>query len=567
MEPVMTVNDRIWLKSYDSWVPADITIPDITYIELLEKAFDEFPTKTACRFLETSLSFHDLDRYSRCFAAFLSQTGCGPGDVVAINLPNVPQFLIAHTGALIANCLPAGLSPLLSSRESAYQLNDCSARLLITVESTFAEKFLSIQDQVPTLNHVILCDVENFSAANTASSPKGAGWPGIKFFDFMDILQDFKPERPLHKAKPQDVCLLQYTGGTTGPPKGTMLTHRNVVADILQCNQWLKILRGSETYLSAFPFSHLAGLALGLTALCMGHTQIIISNPRDTQNICNEIARHRPTIMAFVPSLYRMLIQNSKFKTLDFSSCRICLSGAAPLAPELMAEIVSIVGQKKIVEVYGLTETFILTMNPYQGMKKTGSVGIPLQSTRIKIVDLENGKKEMPIGEEGELIAQGPQIMKGYYNKPAETECTLREFQNQNWIFTGDVARMDEDGYVNIVDRLKDMIIVGGYKVFSREVEDVLLEHPAVALGAVVGVPDPGRPGSEVVKAIIQLTAEYGIRSHHTLKDELTVYCRMNMAPYKVPKIMEFAEEIPLTAVGKVDKKLLKPSKIGQSPL
>jgi acyl-CoA synthetase (AMP-forming)/AMP-acid ligase II len=342
-----------------------------------------------------------------------------------------------------------------------------------------------------------------------------------------------------------------------------MLTHRNVVADILQCNQWLKIQPGSEVYLSAFPFSHLAGLALGMTAMSMGHTQIIIPNPRDTRHIANEIACYRPTIMAFVPSLYRMLLQDSKFKTLDFSSCRVCLSGAAPLTPELMEEIEFVVGKKKVVEVYGLTETFILTMNPYQGKKKAGSVGIPLQSTRVKIVDLGNGKQEMPIGEEGELIAQGPQIMTGYYNVSKETERTIREFEDQKWIFTGDVARMDEDGYLSIVDRVKDMIIVGGYKVFSREVEEVLSEHPAVAFGAVVGVPNPEQPGGEMVKAIIQLTGEYANMSHHTLEGKLTAYCRKNMAPYKVPMIMEFAEEIPFTAVGKVNKKLLKPSKIG----
>jgi len=239
------------------------------------------------------------------------------------------------------------------------------------------------------------------------------------------------------------------------------------------------------------------------------------------------------------------------------------LSGAAPLAPELMEEIEFVVGKKKVVEVYGLTETFILTMNPYQGKKKAGSVGIPLQSTRVKIVDLGDGKQEMPIGEEGELIAQGPQIMKGYYNISKETERTIREFENQKWIFSGDVARMDEDGYLSIVDRVKDMIIVGGYKVFSREVEEVLSEHPAVAFGAVVGVPNPEQPGSEMVKAIIQLTVEYANMPRHTLEGKLTAYCRKNMAPYKVPVIMEFAEEIPFTAVGKVNKKLLKPSKIG----
>lgn len=407
----MPTDDRIWLKAYDSWVPADIPVPDITYLELVERAFDEFPTKTACRFLETSLTFHDLDRFSRCFASFLSQAGFRPGDVVAINLPNMPQFLIAHTGVLRANCLATGLSPLLSSREMAYQLNDCRAGLLVTEEATLAEKWPAIQHEVPNLSHIIVCRVEDFSTGNTTPFPKLDGRSGKKLFRFIDIIQNFKPQKLLQEAKPQDVCLIQYTGGTTGPPKGTLLTHRNVVADILQCNQWLQIERACEIYLPAFPFSHLAGLALGMTAMSMGHTQIIIPNPRDTRHICNEIARHHPTIMAFVPTLYRMLLMDSMFKTLDFSSCRLCLSGAAPLPPELMAEIESVVGQQKVVEVYGLTETFILTMNPYKGEKKTGSVGIPLQSTRVKIVDLANGNKKVPNGEEGELIRHPPAVL------------------------------------------------------------------------------------------------------------------------------------------------------------
>ena len=482
---------------------------------------------------------------------------------MAINLPNTPQYLIAHTGALRAKCLPTGLSPLLSSREMAHQLNDCRAGLLVTLESSLAEKFLPIQHLLPNIRHVIVCDPGDFASGNTAPSTRLAARSDNPVIGFMDVLQDFRPQRHRHQAESSDVCLLQYTGGTTGPPKGTMLTHRNVMADILQCNQWLKIQRGSEVYLPAFPFSHLAGLALAMTAMGMGHTQIIIPNPRDTSHICDQIIRYRPTVMAFVPSLYQMLLQDSRFKTIDFSDCRICLSGAAPLAPELMDEVESVVGSGKVVEVYGLTETFILTMNPYIGKKKTGSVGLPLQSTCIKIVDLEIGKQEMSIGEEGELIARGPQIMQGYYNRPDDTQRTFRRFEKQKWFYTGDVAKIDENGFVKIVDRLKDMIIVGGYKVFSREVEEVLFEHPAVACGAVVGVPDPERPGSEMVKAIIQPSEECGKTPLHTLEDELTAYCRKYLALYKVPGIMEFTREIPLTTVGKVDKKQLQPSKNG----
>jgi len=559
----MTVNERIWVKSYDSWVHPEISIPDVTYLELLERIFVEFSTKKALRFLGTSLSFHDLDRYSLCFATFLSENGYAARDVVAIHLPNTPQYLIANTGAVRAGCLPTGLSPLLSPKEMVYQLNDCKARVLLTLEPTLEEKFLKIQNDVPSLSHIVVCNMDDFVAGDRPTPQRPEARERKVFSGFMDLLLDFKPKRLQIRPKPQDVCLLQYTGGTTGPSKGTMLTHRNLVADILQCNQWLKIQRGSEIYLPAFPFSHMAGLALGMTALCMGHTQILIPNPRDTQHICAEIAHQRPTVMAFVPSLYQMLLQEPRFRSLDFSSCRICLSGAAPFAPELMKAVESVVGEQKIVEVYGLTETLILTMNPYQGEKKIGTVGIPLQSTRVKIVDLEGGEREMPVGKEGELIAQGPQIMQSYYNKPGETARIFRKFQGQTWLFTGDVARMDEDGYLNIVDRVKDMIIVAGYKVFSREVEENLYDHPAVAFCAVVGVPNPEQPGSELVKAIIQLTTEYKKMAHHALEGELMAYCRENMAPYKVPKIMEFVENMPLTAVGKVDKKVFKSSNPG----
>jgi acyl-CoA synthetase (AMP-forming)/AMP-acid ligase II len=262
--------------------------------------------------------------------------------------------------------------------------------------------------------------------------------------------------------------------------------------------------------------------------------------------------------MAFVPSLYHMLLQEPQFKSLDFSSCRICKSGAAPFPSELMKEVESVVGAGKIVEVYGLTETFILTMNPFKGKKKVGTVGVPIQSTLVKIVDLEGGMQEMPCGEDGEIIVRGPQIMTGYYKKPVETSSTFRKFQGETWFFTGDIGRMDADGYLTIVDRVKDMIIVGGYKVFSKEVEETLYDHPAVAFCAVVGVSNPAQPGGEQVKAIIQPIPEFMKIADHTLKEELIAHCKENLTAFKVPKIMDFVDNIPLTAVGKVNKKVLK---------
>lgn len=264
-------------------------------------------------------------------------------------------------------------------------------------------------------------------------------------------------------------------------------------------------------------------------------------------------------MMANVPTLYQMLLEDPLFTTLDFDSTRLCISGAAPFAEESINALESVIGKGKVLEVYGMTETSpMLTMNPWQGKKKIGTVGLPIQSTRIKLVDVETGSKEVPQGEEGELIARGPQVMKGYHNKPEETDHAMRDFQGEKWFYTGDVARMDADGYFSIADRVKDMLIVGGFKVFSREVEDKLYQLPIIEFCAIVGVPDEKRPGNDIVKAFIQLTEESKNQNPEDTEKEIIAFCREHMSPYKVPKQIEFIPEIPLTAVGKVDKKVLR---------
>ena len=300
-------------------------------------------------------------------------------------------------------------------------------------------------------------------------------------------------------------------------------------------------------------------MMLGMMGLCSGMTQCLIPDPRDTKLICRIIEKYRPTIMANVPTLYQMLMDAPRFKSLDFSRLRLCLSGAAPFAGESIRRLESMVGKGKVMEVYGMTETSpLLTMNPYGGEKKIGSVGIPIQWTRVKLVDLETGKREVPVGTEGELIANGPQVMAGYKGKPGETAHAIREFQGERWLYTGDVAKMDADGYFTIVDRTKDMVNVGGYKVFSREVEETLYQFPGVAFCAVIGMPDPKRTGSELVKAVIQPTWDIRKGDVESRRLEIIEYCRKQMAPYKVPKFVEFTDAIPLTAVGKVDKKALR---------
>ena len=566
----MQQDDRVWLKHYDEGVQPDLSHPDVTYVELLESSFKGFPDRPAFHFLGVTKTYGDLDLYTQRFANFLSEMGCGNGNVVGINLPNIPQYMIAHAGTLRAGCTATGVSPLLSPKELAYQLNDSGARVLVTLDTLFENRFLKIRDKVPDLRHVVVANVaellplpKRIIGRLLKRIPTGSIVPvsDKTIITFSELLRKVAPKKPEVAVKPEDTCLIQYTGGTTGLPKGTELTHRNMVANLYQYKNWLGEFAepGTATTCMAFPFFHLAGLASCMLSMALSQTQILIPDPRNTTHICEEIARHRPTMIAHVPTLFQMLLETPMFKSLDFSTCKVCLSGAAPFSVESIRALEDVVGKGKLVELYGMTEASpLLTANPCKGMKKIGSVGPPVQSTWIKIVDLENGTRELPSGEEGEIIARGPQIMKGYLNKPDETNHALREFQGKRWLYTGDIGKMDEDGYLYIVDRAKDMIIVGGYKVFSREAEETLYEHPAVEHCAFVGVPNTERPGSEWVKAVIQLKPEYREKDEQELKQDIIGFCRENMSPYKVPKILAFTDAIPLTSVGKVDKKALR---------
>jgi acyl-CoA synthetase (AMP-forming)/AMP-acid ligase II len=564
----MAYDQRPWLKSYDPGVDPDLTIPDVSYVDLLEQSFDRFAECPAFHFLGASRTFADLERDSARFARFLGEIGCESGAVVGIHLPNIPQYMIAHAGTLRAGCIATGISPLLAPKEIAYQINDSGAKVLVTLDAAFEQRFLKIQDRVAGLAHVVVTNVGDFLPGPKRilgrllkKIPRGkvVPVPGKTVHSFMEVLRRYPPRPPHACPKPQDICLIQYTGGTTGLPKGTELTHRNIVANIHQARQWFEAEPGSEVYCSGFPFFHMAGLILCMTAMGIGGSQVLIPDPRNTDHICKEIEQHRPTILANVPSLYQMLLDHPNFSSLDFSSVKLCLSGAAPFAVEAIRALEAVVGEGKVVEVYGMTETSpLLTMNPYRGRKKIGSVGVPIQSTWVRLMDLDTGTRQLPLGEEGEVVARGPQVMKGYLNKPEETAHVLREREGQRWLFTGDVGRMDADGFLYIVDRAKDMLNVSGFKVFSREVEETLYEHPAVEFCAIVGIPDPKRPGSERVKAVIQPTSAHRGMDPAELQEEILRYCRENMAPYKVPKIVEIVEEIPLTPVGKVDKKALK---------
>jgi long-chain acyl-CoA synthetase len=562
----MPRDERPWLRSYDEDVEADLPIPDATYVEMLEESFSDFPNQAAVHLMGTTLTFHELDVHSRRFASFLAAIGCGPGDVVGINLPNIPQYLIALAGTLRAGCVATGVSPLLTPREMAYQLDDCGARVLVTLDAICEPKILPLQERVPALDYIVATghadllgslDGDSSGFVESAPAERVVPLPGRTVFSFLEILDRYPAEIPRIEAKSSDTCLIQYTGGTTGMPKGAELTHANIVANIVHRDQWNGNGRGSETNITGYPLYHVAGVSYGMGAMCTGNAQILIPDARNIEHFCREFERHTPTLMTNVPSLYQMLLDDPMFTNLEFSQLRVCISGAAPIPAETFRTLEALVGAGKVVEVYGMTEASpLLTMNPRRGKKKIGTVGVPIQNTRLKLVDLDTGRSEVPLGEEGEVIARGPQVMKGYYKNPAETAHALRDLQGEKWFYTGDVGKMDGDGYLTIVDRTKDMINVSGYKVFSKEVETTLYENPSVEFCAVIGTPDLGRPGSETVKAMIQLKADCSDESE--IEEEIMNHCRENMAPYKRPKIIEFVDELPLTSVGKVDKKALR---------
>ena len=563
---------QFWRKSWDPGVTdLDPKVWEISYPEAIRPVFELYPNQLALEFLGIEITFKELDEYSNQFANMLIEHGFKVGDIVGLNLVNTPQYVIAWLGTLKAGCVVSGVSPLLSSEQMEYQINDLGSAgnkvALVTLDAIFEHRLKPISSKLPQLELVIATNVADFLpkikqvlGKLLKKVPKGKVTPleGKKVINFMDVLDTYSTELPDVKITPDDLAYIQYTGGTTGPPKGAMLTYRSSMADLLIVQHWLNWddTRGTGIAVSGFPFFHIAGLFFCLNCVYLGWTQLLIPNPRDTNHICKVIEKYKPTAYVNVPSLYQILLKNPKFKQLDHSNCEACISAAAPFPVESQKEFESIVGKGKLIEAYGMTECSPLTtMNPSKGKKKLGSIGLPYQNLDLKLVDPSTGK-EVPLGEPGEILVKGPMVMKGYLNKPEETK---KAIDSDGYIHTGDVAVFDEEGYLRIVDRTKDMIIVGGFKVFSTKLEDTLMKHPAIGMIATIGIPNPERPGSELVKAYIQLDPDYPYDGNEEkLKEDITKFAKEKCAPYEVPKIIEISEELPLTVIGKVDKKRLR---------
>ncbi len=563
-----TPDSQPWLKSYDPHVKAHLEYPTEGLNILFARALSSFPDKPACWFMERMITFKELFDMVQRFATFLQQRGLQKGDVVAISLANSPQYLIAHAGTIIAGGVSSGLSPLLAPNEVAYQINDSGAKFFVTLDAVYERVMTKILGTLPKLECVITSNISDYmglsklkvilgKALKKIPSGKVTPWPGKLIESFKDVMNIPISVKDVAIDPHKDLALLYYTGGTTGHPKGVELTHSNIEANLLQVQNWGEIEYGKDIFLTAFPFFHLAGMMMCNFALFNATPQVLIANPRDTDHIIKEWGARCPTVIANVPSLYIMIMNNPLAQTVPpeaLDAVRFYISGAAPFPAEIIRQFEKRMhADNKVLEVYGMTETSpLLTANPFKGRKKIGTVGMPLQDTIIRIQDLET-QQAAELGKPGEILAKGPQVTRGYRNKPEET---VHAIDKDGWLHTGDVGVMDEDGFITIVDRVKDMLIVSGFKVFSVHVEDILVQHPAIELAAIIGLKDPARPGSEIVKVVIKL------RTGHTPTSEIQAdikkYAEEHLSKYENPKIWEFREEMPLTAVGKVAKLSLR---------
>ena len=567
----MSYKDRFWKKNWDSHIKdLDPKEFETSFTQTIRRTFDELPDKLAFAFYGTEISYGELDKLSNEFAHMLIENGMKKGDILGINVVNIPEYIIGLLGAMKAGIIVSGVSPLLSAVQIQYQLNDLGTGgkqvALLTLDAIFAGHIAKIYTKIPSLKLVITTSVGGFMPKMLAKLgklvgkiPKGKVTPleGIIVLDYhKDVKGKYSDTLPDVKISPDDIIFIQYTGGTTGPPKGAKLSHRNFVADIKIFQHWLSWEFGVGFGLSGFPFFHIAGLFTCSNVIMLGWSQILIPNPRDTDHMIKEMLKYRPTVLANVPTLYQLIIKNPKFNKIDKDMIDYAISAAAPFPKESQETFESVIGKGKIIELYGMTETSPLTVgNPSRGKKKLGHIGLPFPNIEFKLVDPDTGK-EVPLGEAGEICVKGPMVMEGYHNKPEETE---KAIDSDGFMHTGDVGIMDEEGYVRIADRTKDMIIVGGFKVFSAKLEDTLTKHPAIEMVATIGVPNPDRPGSELVKAIIQIAPDYEFDGdEEALKEKIMAFAKENCSPYEVPKIIEFTEELPLTVVGKVDKKLLR---------
>lgn len=542
---------RPWLSQYPSDVPASLAYPPLTLWELLERTASAYPDRPALVFQNDGMSYRSLHRASLRMSQALSVAGVGKGDVVMLLLPNVPHFPVTYYGAMRLGAIVAAAPPNSVDREIEHLLSDSGARVVVTLDLLY-DRIEPVWRRHNVTTMVVGTAVDfmpiwkRTAGRATGKVPKPKH--RVNFGSGMHSMRQFlRRGRPVAPAgiSAEDVALLQYTGGTTGVPKAAMLTHRNLVANAYQMRAWFPRLRdGEETILAVLPFFHVYGVTLVMNAgLLLAARTVLVPRPAPLEMFA-AIRLYRPTIFPGVPTLYISIVGDRRSRQYDLSSIDVCVSGGAPLPVEVKREFESITGGH-LYEGYGLSEASPVShAEPHDGRSRAGSMGLPLPDTEARVVDA--GGRPVPVGEDGELIIRGPQVMPGYWHRPEETAAVLRD----GWLWTGDMARMDADGWFSIVDRKKDIIITGGENIYPREVEEVLFEHPAVLDVAVVGVPHPY--GGEIAKAFVVLRA-----GQPATKKDIIQFAAQRLAKHKVPRAVEFRPELPKSGAQKVLRRVL----------
>lgn len=549
------MTEKAWFASYPKEVAHSIELPEKPVQQFLTEAYKEVPEKIAVHFMGKELTYREVYESALKFANYLRSIGVEKGDRVAIMLPNCPQAVIAYYGVLYAGGIVVQTNPLYTERELQYQMADSGAKVILVMDILYPRTMKIINET--QLENVIVTGIKDY-----LPFPKNLVYPFIQkkqygfsvkvehsgmnhlFTEIMktspstEIAIDFDFEN--------DLALLQYTGGTTGYPKGVMLTHKNLIANTAMCDAWMyKCKKGEESILGILPFFHVYGMTTVLVLSVMQQGKMVLLPKFDVEQALKTIDKLKPTLFPGAPTMYIGILNHPDLQKYDLSSIKACLSGSAPLPLEVQEKFEALTGGR-LVEGYGLTETSPVThANPIWTNRINGSIGLPWPNTDATI--LRSGDVEsLPPGEIGEIAVKGPQVMKGYWNRPEETAMTFSD----GWFLTGDLGYMDENGYFYVVDRKKDMIIAGGFNIYPREVEEVLYEHDAIQECVVAGIPDPYR--GETVKAYIVLKEGKSVTDK-----ELNEFCRKNLAAYKVPRYYEFRTELPKTAVGKILRRTL----------
>jgi long-chain acyl-CoA synthetase len=544
-----------WLAHYEPGVPPTLNYPAVPLHGLLEQTAERFPERAATIFFGARLSYRALNEAANRFAHALLNLGLKPSDRVALMLPNCPQFLIAFYGALKAGAVVTAVNPLYTPRELEYQLNDAEAETLVTlskfyptVEAVRRRTALrqvivtNIKEYLPMARRTLFTLLKERKEGHRVRLRRHA--PARWFQDILAAAQTSRP--PGTTVDPRAAALLQYTGGTTGTPKGAVLTHGGLVANTLQIRSWLTDFQeGAETMVLVLPLFHVFGMGACMSLMVQGAGTMILLPQFKTHDVLHAVSKHRATLFPGVPSMYVAVNNSSELPRAHLTSLRHCFSGAAPLPQEVQERFEAHIGGR-LVEGYGMTEANACIINPLRGARKRGSIGIPIPDVEAKIVDIETGSQTLAPGEVGELAVRCPQQLQGYWRKSDDTAQVLRE----GWIYTGDVARMDEDGFFYIVDRKKEMILSGGFNVYPRDVEEVLYLHPQVREAAVIGVADAFL--GERVKAFV-----VPHEGESPSADEIIAFCRKHLVVYKVPTHIEFRDSLPKTLIGKVLRRVL----------